>query len=178
MRSFELHIGRDWLIMSQLGNFLFQWLPSRFYSIAPRTVKLNAVFIIQSSYLNKCLLMSGKVFPSLVLIVAIHGCHHHGCYIHPRRIKRAFFPTTATDKSSGAGKFSWLTQRRKTLQKSAIRLKKNLLFKNRRLMLRGFQKTAVWVCSSTNNMKLFYLPQNLISSENCEHEISSQLINM
>lgn len=41
--------------------------------------------------------MSGKVFPSLVLIVAIHGCHHHGCYIHPRRIKPAFFPTTAAD---------------------------------------------------------------------------------
>lgn len=80
--------------MSQLDNFL---LPSHFYSIAPQTVKLNAVFIIQSSHLNKCLLMSGKVFPSLVLIVAIHGCHHHGCYIHPGRIKRAFFPTTAAD---------------------------------------------------------------------------------
>lgn len=70
MSSFELHIGRDWLLMSQLDNFLFQWLPSHFYSIAPRTVKLNAVFIIHSSSLNKCLLMSGKVFPSLVLIVA------------------------------------------------------------------------------------------------------------
>lgn len=41
--------------------------------------------------------MSGKVLPSLVLIVAIHGCHHHGCYVHARRIKRAFFPTTAAD---------------------------------------------------------------------------------
>lgn len=123
MSSFELHIGRDWLIMSQLDNFVFQWLPSHFYSIAPRTVKLNAVFIIQSSYLNKCLLMSWKVFASLVLIVAIHGCHHHGCYIHPRRIQRAFFPTTAAQ--SPLCKFSWHTQRRKTLQKSAIRLKNN-----------------------------------------------------